>query len=259
MATAEEIWTRVFPALAAVSTDFINEPARSWPERRKVFLEPLGGDHAGQEPDIAPLLEWLDELSASDRDLLLSSGSLNDQIWIVIQQRIAPPSATAPDADEPVGEIAEEGRADDSDQSGPGDPPEQYDLDAWYAFVRDNGTAWSGEASTWTAFCDWFPYAAAQQGLSYPAAGLLAELHALSGAGRVELLAQYGAVIAVCVPPSTPDQSPPEPAAAPSERSAREAILAQIPDIAQQVPGFHELTDQEIAEVVAELVLEMRS
>jgi hypothetical protein len=353
MATAEEIWIRVFPALEALTMDFVNEPVRSWAERRKVFLDPLGGDHAGQDLDIAALIEWLDELSESDRSILLS-GSLSAQAKLRIDQRASKSPRDAGDPAEPGGEAA------DTDQ---GDSPEQYNLDAWYAFVAENGTAWNGTAETWTAFVDWFAYVAAENRLSHPAQGLLGELAPLSLAGRVGLLAEYGvaapgtaqlpvAELPVAELPVAerlePEPLEPEPATEPwgwvapaqqqvleaawgsrwqaaletdldarwgpgwpenppehkaawlsdlisggdlpgaapglsapeqdapdqdapegdapeaavgsqSESATREAILSEISDVAQKVPGFDELTDQEIAEVVAELLLETRS
>jgi hypothetical protein len=344
MASAEEIWTRVFPALEALTMDVVNQPVRSWAERRKVFLDPLGGDRAEQDLDIAPLIEWLDELPESDRTILLS-GSLSAQAKIRIDQQASRSPRDAGDPAEPGGEAAH------ADQ---GDSPEQYDLDAWYAFVAENGTAWNGTAETWTAFVDWFAYVAAENRLSHPAQGLLAELAPLSLPGRVGLLAEYGvAAPGAAQPPAAeppaaeppmaepqpateswgwvapaqqqvleaawgsrwqaalatdldarwgpgwqenppehkaawlsdlisggalpgaapglsapeqtvpahdaPEQDAPEAVGPQSESATREAILAEISDVAQKVPGFDELTDQEIAEVVAELLLETRS
>ncbi|HET9141797.1 hypothetical protein [Actinophytocola sp.] len=181
MATADELWTWIYPPLTELVAARADDRTRSWTELRGYFLERTGLADASDHPLVADLVETLDQLSEEDSAALLDDGArLEAQVYELAVAHADP----EPEAAEPAG-AGEPAAADDP----------AYDEAEWQRFLVDNGPRWNGEDATWGQFSEWFGYHAREAGVGQPATDLLAYLDTLSAADRITTLAQYGVVI----------------------------------------------------------------
>lgn len=218
---SDEVWGWLHPALAELRSA-ADQP---WDELRARFLEQLGLTDPAEQPAVAALLHWLDEMPDEDRTATLSSDQLDTAAYELVQTHAAEPAAQ---------QAAEDG----------------YDEQAWQAFLTTNGPYWDGTAESWPAFRQWFEYHAAEQGLGSPATALLDFLEAQPAAERVTTFASYGVTItpaaAVQAEPAPAETAPAE-AAPPAEPAAGEempADAAELMELINKLPSADELDAQ---------------
>ena len=167
MSVQEDVWGWLHPALQ----DLRSTAGQSWDERRARFLEQLGLADPAEQPAVAALLHWLDELPDEERATTLDSDQLDATAYELVQTPVSKP--------------------DDQHASGDG-----YDEQAWHTFLATNGPSWDGAAESWPAFRQWFEYHAAEQGLATAATALLEFLESQPASDRVATFASYGVTIA---------------------------------------------------------------
>jgi hypothetical protein len=168
MTAADDVWAAVSTPFENLRTDAEQRPEVSWPDRRATLYVELS---AVAESTVADrLLAWLDDLPEDERATLLVSDELAARAYEVVVQTVP----------EPVQE----------------EQAQEYDADAWFAFLTENGARWDGTDESWQEFRDWFLYYATEGGFGDPAGLLLDYLDPRSPAERVALLAEYGVVIA---------------------------------------------------------------
>jgi peptidoglycan hydrolase-like protein with peptidoglycan-binding domain len=158
-----------------------------WVTRLQQLLEYHGVGSALTQGQFDEATE--DALSRAQQQFRLEeTGVCDDETWAALIA--AGPSAyQAPDDQESESE---------SELAG-------YDPQVWASFLAQNAASWSGEDAAWEAFCIWFAYQAAQQGLAGPAAGFLAYVEGEQD--RIAAFAAYGIAI---TPVTDAGESPPQ-------------------------------------------------
>jgi hypothetical protein len=146
----------------------------------------------------APLMNWLDGLSDTDRAQLLASDGLLTQAYEVM---------TPAEADEPA---------------------DTYDANAWFAFLAEHGTRWDGTEESWDAFREWFAFYAAEAGFREPCDLLMDYLASKSAAERIALFAEYG--VAIQAPASAVGTLDPRAQGVMDNLLARKPQYADIPE-----------------------------
>jgi hypothetical protein len=81
------------------------------------------------------------------------------------------------------------GEADDADEAA----DEEYDPDAWNAFLVEYAANWNGEDDTWDQFKEWFLHYAGEQGFRSPASDFMDYVGGESD--KIAVFAQYGVTI----------------------------------------------------------------
>ncbi|TDV35442.1 hypothetical protein [Actinophytocola oryzae] len=226
MAVLEETWEWVYPSLRDLEADVVENPDRTWEERRAYLVERLGLTDPADHPVAEALVRWLDELPDDDRAVLIGGEDLERQAYEVIRVFVDAASEVA--GDEPA--------------------DESYDQAAWQSFLLEYGPHWDGTAQTWEQFRDWFDYHGRERGLGVPTNGLLAYLAAQSPEERVATFAQYGVVIAVAQ--NAAENSPQLP-------SVAEVEDAHMSDLLAEEPAFAQIPEDRRRELIAEALGEL--
>lgn len=128
-------------------------------------------------------------------------------------------------------------------QTSRNDIADGYDEAAWNAYLTANLAQWDRSAESWDSFMEWFIYYAAEAGLGVPALEFVQYVNGMAQDDRVATFAQYGEYPA--------EGSAPDPQDAPLP--SRDAVVAEI---AKEVPGFEQLSEQEIAQIISEVMQE---
>jgi hypothetical protein len=74
------------------------------------------------------------------------------------------------------------------------DADDEYDENAWNAFLVEYGGYWNGEDDTWDQFVEWFRYHAEDQGLGSPATAFIE--YVADESDKVAVFARYGVELA---------------------------------------------------------------
>ncbi|HEU5471861.1 MAG TPA: hypothetical protein VFV67_14515 [Actinophytocola sp.] len=209
MSVQEDVWNWLHPALQ----DLRSTADQSWAQRRARFLEQLGLPDPAEQPAVAALLHWLDELPDEERTTTLDSDQLDATAYELVVTQVAEPDAGT-----------------------------DYDEQAWHTFLATNGPSWDGSAESWPAFRQWFEYHAAEQGFGTVTTALLDFLESQPASERVATFASYGVTIA------TPTEQPAQAVSAGAEATAEEipAELAEIMNMIDKLPSADQL-DAELA------------
>lgn len=170
MNPGDEVWTQVVTPLENLRADAEQNPGTPWQTRRDTLYPELTSVVDGAVAD--RLVSWLDGLPEDERTALLVSDDLRTQAHQVVSSVL--PAQTAD-----TGAAVE------------------YDNDAWFAFLAENGVRWDGTEESWSGFRDWFLYYATEGGFAIPAGLLFDYLEPRSAAERVTLFSEYGVTIAV--------------------------------------------------------------
>ena len=126
----------------------------------------------------------------------------------------------------------------------------EADSVGWEAFCAENRDFWRGwDGTDWDAWRSAFADGAAGAGVGEDLAAHLEWMDGLDAAGRMAYLRD---TLGFAVDEQVPDGA--EPGEAPEEETQVPAELAG--EIGAQVPGFEQLSDEEIAAVVAEVLQE---
>jgi len=166
-------WALINPPLQELKADTIDQPDKTWADRRGQFLDKLGFADPKQDPVIDILVRHLDELPADERDEMLRTERIDTIAHQLIEQGEPTEPVTAP-----------------------------YDEGEWQTYLAANGPRWNGTAEAWQAFRELFVYHANAESLADPAVALLDYLEGLDVSGRVDTFAQYGVVIPVTEEPA---------------------------------------------------------
>ena len=154
-----DLWASAQPAFADLRERFARDPEASWQSLRAGLATQLENLNSEVRDD---LLLWLDNLPADERTALLGSDALDAAAYETLTHL--------------TGE-------------------EAHDEASWQAFLTTNGARWDGTEASWQVFREWFAYEAAQNSLDAPANELLTHLDSLATAERVTAFAQYGVTI----------------------------------------------------------------
>lgn len=167
MTAADEMWAHIAAPVDNLRADALERPDVPWSERRDGLhaeLVTVIPEHVTDQ-----LLAWLDDLPDEERAGLLASDDLAGYAYQVVTQVVG---------DEPAAADHQE-----------------YDENAWFAYLAEHGTHWDGSAETWDAFREWFDYYAAEAGFGKPAGLLLEYLQTMTPEDRIVMLGQYGVPI----------------------------------------------------------------
>lgn len=169
MPTVDEAWALVAGPLENLRSDAIDRPDLPWPERRESFHKELAA--LTTDPFMDELVDWLDDMSDSDRQALLIGDQLPIQVYQLLPTIVVDTGAAATNT------------AATEDET------------AWFAYLAENGVRWDGAEQSWDAFGDWFVYDATQAGFQAQASMLLDYLGNMATADRITMFAQYGVTI----------------------------------------------------------------
>lgn len=175
MATADELWAWIYPAIEDLRSDYESDQDKSWDSRKEIIFAKLGIPNADSDPLVAALVYRLDELPEDERNRILGS----DQLQTMVRELVE---------DQADHTAAQETGAQESSVPA-------YDEGAWQAYVAANGSQWDGTEPSWPAFRQWFEYYAVQQGLSAAATGWLDWLETVGVTERIGEFARYGVTI----------------------------------------------------------------
>jgi hypothetical protein len=180
MSAADETWNWIRPPLDQMKRRFAANPEQPWETQRTSFLHELGLQKPDQHPVTERLFQWLDHLSAEERNRALGSDKIDNRVEELIRQ-----TAAEQDAQQ---QSPPESQEDAAVQAG-------YDEHAWQAYLTQNGPRWDGTDAAWNQFQEWFKYHAGECGLSAPATALLDYLTTQPVGSRITTLATYGVTI----------------------------------------------------------------
>jgi hypothetical protein len=231
LASADELWAWLYPALANLKQGMGERPDEAWEQRRARFLDDLGLADADRHPVTRLLLERLDELPAAERDRLLCGDELDSMAYEDIRQ-VADP--------DPAVEADPGARTDGG-----------YDEAAWHEFLATELVRWDTAAESWPQFAQWLVYEAGQRGVGAPTAELVGYAGNLPNDDRIAALAPYG----LTVPASTAtvtETAKPDDAGVVLDDEA-EAAMAQV--LADD-ERFAAIPETRRRELVAELLRE---
>lgn len=202
MSTLDELWAWISPAVHDLAAEQAANPGKSWNDLRAYFVERAGLREATDDPLAEDVIGRLDELSDDDRGVLLGDREkLDGYVYEIARQH--------------ADEAAQESPADESN----------YDEAAWQRYLVDNGAQWDGAESSWGQFREWFLYHAKENGVGYPATGLMTHLDSQSAPDRIATLTQYGVTI-------QPGEQTTEPAADESGTTEIRTLLTADPEFA---------------------------
>jgi hypothetical protein len=232
MSSADDAWAVVQPALVELQEN----PDQPWETQVELLRDRL----RQADPWVAyALVEWLEGLPDGERAELLVSDRLPELAYQVLTDQ-----APADEYAEGTAEDAPDGYAEGAAEDAAGG----YDEGVWQAYLAENGPSWDGTDESWGAFREWFLYYAAERGVEEPATGLLTHMDGLSAGERVALFVQYGVTIGA---PAVEEAHEPE---EPAPVTAEQGALAE--QIATQVPGIEQLSEEELASILAEVASE---
>jgi hypothetical protein len=224
MSAADETWNWIRPPLDQMKRRFAANPEQPWETQRTSFLHELGLQKPDQHPVTERLFQWLDHLSAEERNRALGSDKIDNRVEELIRQ-----TAAEQDAQQ---QSPPESQEDAAVQAG-------YDEHAWQAYLTQNGPRWDGTDAAWNQFQEWFKYHAGERGLSAPATALLDYLTTQPVDSRITTLATYGVTI-----------TPPQPRGAqePTEPGEQPATTPGDPELAEE----NEITEADIDSLMKE-------
>ena len=227
MSTKDELWQWLGEPLQELSRHRLEQPDAEWQERRVFFLERLSIPDPAPYPAVDALLRHLDELPADQRDPLLDN-----------------PDELAKLADGYVDQYA------DAEAEAETEGAAEFDQQAWWAFLAENGALWNGTDEHWAQFEPWLLSVAADQGFGEATEALFAPLRGQGAAAVRAVLAEYGVVIA------EQPQAEPEQAEAVELPTPAEFAETNMADLLAEDPEFAELSEERRMALIAEVLAE---